>query len=138
MNPAVSPILRAIIALGFLFPDPHPIARKRIESQLEQLNSDLKQRNLSPSMRKELEEKIKETRKAIKGTIKHDGTITGLGPYIINLYNYFIEPFAPVEYVYDKYCDKTDSANIVNKKMNEIYKGKSYDEKGELITNGNR
>lgn len=37
-----------------------------MESHLEQFESDLKMQNLSPAMRKEVQLKIKETKKAMK------------------------------------------------------------------------
>lgn len=134
-----SPFFKAILLfLIKIPPDPHPLIKTRMKSQLEQLESDLKMKNLSPAMKKEIKEKIKETRKAMESSIKYDGTITGLGPWLLNLYMYFIEPFAPIDYLYDKYSEKTDSPDKVNEKLDSIYKGDRYDEKGEKITNGSR
>jgi len=137
LNPVVSRFDKVFRFLLTII-DAHPIMKTRMESQLEQLESDLKMQNLSPAMRKEIQLKIKETKKAMNDTTKYDGSVTGLGPYFLNIYAYFIEPIAPIDWIWDNYCKEYDTANKVNRKLDRIYKGDRYNEKGEKITNGGR
>lgn len=62
----------------------------------------------------------------------------GFGLVYLNLYAYFIEPIAPVDCILDEYYKEVDTVDKVNKKLDDIYKGKKYDKKGEEINIGCR
>lgn len=122
------PIINVIYGLSILFDqflvgtlglDPHPAVISRMKSQIEQLKADLKDVNMSPEMRKDLEQQIKKCEMKIEEVHKwdHDDNMTN---NMIRKYNQYIADKLPGESIMQSSSNRTVNPNVLNKSINDM------------------
>lgn len=109
-------ILFSILTIG----DPHPTLKSRFESQIEQMESDLKYTpNLTNKEKSELQANIKFCRKYIDD---YFGFKTNkIAEKLSKFFDNKILPHFPDRAYFDNRAKKTASGDIINKKLTKIY-----------------
>lgn len=102
--------------------DPHPSFLLRMKSQLDQLESDLKNTpNLTPTMRKEIKKQIDECKSRIDSSFNY--TDTGSNR-VVSYYYKNLEPRLAVERDMYSHTNRYVNPEIINSRLRKLYKGK--------------
>lgn len=103
--------------------DEHPNIISRQQSQIQQLESDLKNTpNLSPTMRKELQKQLDQCKELMNNSFKY-GDDNGSNSVVRYYYKEW-EPNFSKEQKQQKYSDKYVSPDTINARLNKLYKRK--------------
>lgn len=117
-------ILFSILTIG----DPHPTLKSRFESQIDQMESDLKYTpNLTDKQKKELESNIKFCKKYIDDFFgfKTNKIAEKLSKFFDNK----ILPHFPDRAFFDNRAKKKASGDVINNKLTNIYKNSPSEDK---------
>lgn len=117
-------ILFSILTIG----DPHPTLKSRFESQIDQMESDLKYTpNLTDKQKKELESNIKFCKKYIDDFFgfKTNKIAEKLSKFFDNK----ILPYFPDRAFFDNRAKKKASGDVINNKLTNIYKNSPSEDK---------
>lgn len=117
-------ILFSVLTIG----DPHPTLKSRFESQIEQMESDLKYTpNLTNKQKKELESNIKFCRKYIDDFFGFN--TNKIAEKLSKFFDNKILPYFPDRVFFDSIAKKKASGDIINKKLTNIYKNSPSEDK---------
>lgn len=117
-------ILSDMMTNALLPPDPHPAMRNRMESQIKQLESDLKNTpNLTPEMKKIIEGQIKACRDAIDGYFDNNDDMTDR---MMKYYYGTMEPNGWSETNANKTADQYSGPDKINDQINKMYHKKGF------------
>lgn len=102
--------------------DEHPAVLTRMQSQIKQLESDLKNTpNLTPTMRKSMQNQIDECKKIIDKAFTYGNNTPSK---IIHYFHSKYEPNMDLEKRVEKYSDKYSNPDVINKRLRKLYKAK--------------
>jgi hypothetical protein len=107
-----------------LFDDPHPNMYSRMESQIKQLEAELKgNRDIDPKMKKEIEDQIEQCKKTMDDYFSNSDNMSDK---MLKYYHGRIEPNHNVEQEKNKAADKYAAPETINDKIDQMYKRKGF------------
>ena len=105
--------------------DEHPGIKERLQTQIDQLESDLKNTpNLTPTMRKDIENKIKKCKDYMDHYFNKD--LDSTPDRMVRFFYDIIEPNIPANKEADKKAREYAGVDTTNEKINKIYHKKGY------------
>lgn len=105
--------------------DEHPGIKERLQTQIDQLESDLKNTpNLTPSMRKDIENKIKKCKEYMNNYFNKD--LDSTPDRMVRFFYDVIEPIIPANKEADRKAKQYAGVDTTNEKINKIYHKKGY------------
>ena len=107
-----------------LFDDPHPNMYSRMESQIRQLEAELKgNRDIDPKMKKEIEDQIEQCKKTMDDYFSNSDNMSDK---MLKYYHGRIEPNHNVEQEKNKAADRYAAPETINDKIDQMYKRKGF------------
>lgn len=105
--------------------DEHPGIKERLQTQIDQLESDLKNTpNLTPTMRKDIENKIKKCKEYMDNYFNKE--LNSTPDKMLRFFYGVIEPSIPANKAADKHANQYAGPETTNEKLNKIYHKKGY------------
>ena len=105
--------------------DEHPGIKERLQTQIDQLESDIKNTpNLTPTMRKDIENKIKKCKEYMDSYFNKD--LDSTPDRMVRFFYDVIEPIIPANKEADRKAKQYAGVDTTNEKINKIYHKKGY------------
>ena len=105
--------------------DEHPGIKERLQTQIDQLESDLKNTpNLTPTMRKDIEDKIKKCKDYMDHYFNKE--LDSTPDRMVRFFYDVIEPNIPANKEADRQANKYAGSDVTNEKLNKMYHKKGY------------